>query len=297
MRIAVSHRVDIHNGTPVQSYAMAVERELVRHGHDVINVYNQEWDSNLFDLYLALDNGRDTNGDLHFDDNLLKSNLCIPTAVWFIDSHGHPDLHKRLAPAYSHVFFAVWDKRDLFAGHKSAHWLPNATDPAFYADTHEILAPEYDFGFFGSKGGLPRANPMIEFCKENNWTYDVRQINGPFKHKWPFTAQAMLNCKILFNHGQKHDGPNLRVLESMVLGRPLITDVDSRTGMDKLFEDYKHYIGYKAYSYDGLSEAMKLLMESPKLAAEIAKTAKEEVLSKHLIKHRVRDMLEVFDVR
>ena len=308
MKIALSYRVDLYPfsdvelsakqlgrlpSVPVESYARCVHAELEKLGHTVDNVYGQEFtNTDYYDVYLELDNGRDATGELGFGKHIDRSDITIPTAVWFIDSHGRPDLHKALAGAYTHVFFAVWDKRDLFTGHPSAHWCPNATDPRFFYPTW--TKPEFDFGFFGSKTGLDRADKMIEICNAHGWTYDVRQIGGgPFKHKWPRTCEAMNNCQTLFNHGQKHDAPNLRVLESMAVGRPLISDQEDRSGMDLLFVPGKHYLPYESYTQIGLEAQMVNAMNND--YTEMAEAARKLVLEKHLIKNRVEQMLEVFN--
>lgn len=122
---------------------------------------------------------------------------------------------------------------------------------------------------------------------------DIRQIGVPWKHRWPRTQEAMANCRALFNHGQKHDGPNLRVMESMAMGRPLITDVDPRSGMDKLFEDGIHYIGYDAYTYEGLEKAMNLTVGFPEQSQRIAEAGYTEVQEKHLVGNRIEQILEV----
>lgn len=307
MKIALSYRVDLYpieeGGSPkqrgrlphvpIETYARSVHRELQALGHTVDNVYGKEFtNQSYYDLYMELDNGRDPKGLLHFGK---QTNLTIPSAVWFVDSHGQPSVHKLLAPHYDHVFFAVWDKRDLFTGHPSAHWCPNATDTEFFFP--KVMGePEFDFGFFGSRHGLDRADEMKRICEKHGFTYDIRQIGGgPYKHKWPRTSDAMNNCKVLFNRGQKHDGPNLRVLESMAVGRPLITEVDERDGMAKLFVEGEHFLGYEAYTWKGLEEKMLYAKAHPGWCLEMANKARNLVVAKHLIKHRVAQMLEVFN--
>lgn len=279
---------------PVETYARCVDKAFSDLGHTVDNVYGKEFKNpEYYNAYIELDNGRAPDGGLHFG---MHTEIKIPKAVWFVDSHGHPDLHKNLAPEYDHVFFAVWDKRDLFAGHKSAHWCPNATDPQFFFPV--MGEPHYDFGFFGSKLGLDRADKMIEICKKRGWTYDVRQVGGgSFKHKWPRTCWAMNDCKILFNCGQRHDGPNLRVLESMAVRRPLITEVDPRNGMSQLFTDGKHYLGYEAYTFKNLEAQMLFAMEEPQKCISMASEAEKTVHEYHLIKHRVQQMIEVLNAK
>ena len=306
MKLALSYREDAHPVgeareplVPVESYARCVARAFRELGHETTNVYgiNSKWNPSDYDLYLELDNGRDKQGNLGFGQQFSRSdiNITIPIAAWFIDSHGQPELHRALAPAYDHLFFAVWDKRNLFSEHKSAHWCPCATDPTFFYPS-VVGEPEFDFGFFGSKTGLDRADKMVGICQKNGWKYDVRQVGaGPFKHKWPRTSDAMNNCKVLFNHGQKHDGPNQRVTESMAVGRPLISDSDPRSGTERLFEAGVHFMSYEAYTYNGLEEIMTYAICHPGWGTTMADRARQLVLEKHTIKNRVEQMLEVFN--
>lgn len=292
MKIVVVGQVFNYLDRECTSYLHSMVTALTKRGHEV-NVFpirkEDEIDWKSYDYCFNIDSGRDKQGRGSF----LAAKCPIPSAVYFIDSHGQPSFHKRAAPNYDHVFFAVWSKRDLFTKHPSAHWCPNFTDFNHFDGSKWLFAPEYDFGFFGSKGGLPRADTMIEICKEEDWSYNVKQVGVPWKHRWPQTQEEMMNCEILFNHGQKHDGPNLRVMESMAMGRPLITDVDSKDGMSKLFEDGVHYFGYDAYTYTGLQTAMRVAKSYPAEAKRIANAAYLEVKENHQVGNRIEQMLEV----
>lgn len=296
-KILVAHNFKIHNKRAVENYALSMIRDLRFRGHEVFetvkeppNPHSRLYDG--MDLLLDIDCGRDSAGNLFWHGQERKPK--VKSAVYFIDSHGYPTLHKRIAPNYDHVFFAVWDKRDLFAKHPSAHWCPNFTDHAWFdGDAYRMAERRFDFGFYGSKGGLERAKPLIELANSNRWTADVRQVNIGERHRWPATAEAMAACRFLFNHGQKHDGPNLRVMESMCMLRPLITDQDPRSGMDKLFTPDVHYIPYEAYTYTGLQSAMRFCIDYPERAKFIAQTAYNEVKAKHLVRNRMDQILEV----
>lgn len=294
MRILVAHNWQYHNSRPVDNYALSMIRELRNQGHEVIPTLKTPPTARevykYIDLLLDIDCGRNDKGELRWHGEVEKPDC--PSAVYFIDSHGYPSLHRRLAKNYDHVFFAVWDKRDLFAKHPSAHWCPNFTDLEWFdVDAHSPKTP-FDFGFYGSKGGLDRANPLIKIANDNGWIADVQQIGAGGRHRWPETAAAMAQCKVLFNHGQKHDGPNLRVMESMAMKRPLISDQDPRSGMDKLFEPGVHYIPYEAYTYNHLEERMRWSLENPDKAKLIALHAYDEVKEKHLVKNRIDQILK-----
>ncbi len=293
MRVMVARNHFSIKGEPVDTYATSVVRVLREKGHDVVDVpksTKQNYDG--IDLLLDLDSGRNLKGELIWQAQ--DGPVPCKSAVMLIDSHGYPTGHKRLAPNYDHVFFAVWSKRDLFAKHPSAHWCPNFTDDKWFdgKEYDEIPEPK-DFGFFGSKGGLDRAEAMTVIAQRRGWSTDVRQVSAGGKHRWPHTAVAMSQCRSLFNKGQKHDGPNLRVMESMLMNRPLISDEDPRSGMDKLFEPWVHYIPYEYFTYKGLEDNMRFCMTSQVGAREIAENAYREVKAKHLVGNRIDQILEV----
>ena len=288
-------------GGPLLNYGRSMCEAFQKLGHEVLFVdkakalsdpFFTQPDSS-FDWIIDIDSGRDKTGIYWFLGGKIETSK-VKKAVIFIDSHGHPDYHKELAQYYDHVFFAVWFRRDLFTEHKSTHWLPNFTDSKWFYPITDCLAGNIsDFGFFGSKGGLSRAEPLKELCDKLGYSYDIRQINNQFKQRWPYTCEAMNRCEVLFNHGQKHDGPNLRVMESMACNIPLITDYDPKSGMKELFSSYKHYIPYEAYTYRGLDEAVSFCLNNPTAANEIAENAFKEVTENHLVEHRVQQILEV----
>lgn len=301
-RAVVAFRQDMRANGPVECYARSVVKYLQRNnvyvvtvgeGHDAERL--DELHSDQYDFLLEIENGRNSKGVLPFQQADHRWN--IPSAVMLIDSHGHPDLHKKISSAYDHVFFAVWSRRDLYVNHPSAHWAPCASDPQwFWYKDHEGKSKEFDFGFFGSKGGLDRADPMRLVCEKNGWSYDIRQVSKRGRHKWPQMAEAMAPCRHLFNHGQKHDGPNQRVLESMLMKRPLLTDsTDDMDGMAKIFTEGYHYIGYDSYTYADLEEKMQWVIDYPDAAARIAANGYSEAMENHTIGSRVKLILEVLD--
>ena len=220
----------------------------------------------------------------------------MPSVLRTIDDHGHPSFNRRAAKNYDHVFFAVYDKRGIYTSHKSAHWCPNASDSKYFdryilPDLHE--SRPFDVGFFGSKGGIDRADVLKPMAQRHTWTVDIREI-GKNGNRWPRTAEAMARCKVLFNAGQKHDGPNQRVIESMLMQRPLVTDRDPRDGMKELFEEGEHYLGYSSESE--LANNIEWCLREPSLAGSMAKRAYDCAVGKHQVKHRVEQILEVCNV-
>lgn len=297
MKILLSYRTDIWKDRPVECYSRCYVRMLRERGHLVREIgeghgttHLDDVEQSYYDLFLEIENGRSQNGKLRFQ--LEYNEKKIPSAVVLIDSHGHPDQHAYIAPMYDHVFFAVWRRRDLFTDHPSVHWCPNATDIVWFSPSK--TAPiDVDVGFFGSKGGLDRADVLKEACYEMQMTYDVRQIGKNYRHRWPETCEMMRRCKYLFNKGQKHDGPNQRVMESMLCGKLLFNDLDDLDGMSQLFNEGEDFIGYT----DKESLKVNLLWAhmNPELASKIAESGYEKVKKNHQIKNRVDQILEVFN--
>jgi len=297
MRIMVAHLARVWKDQIVETYARSMIQALRERGHTVIEAgKTAHANYSDVDLLLDVDCGRDETGALNWHGETVVPN--VRSAVYLIDTHGNPTLHGRVAKNYDHVFFAVWAKRDVFSSHDSAHWCPNFTDKTWFdGSKYQGVVPSVDFGFFGSKGGLDRADPMKIIAEQFSWTFDIRQVGCQERHRWPFTAEAMANCRVLFNHGQKHDGPNLRVMESMAMGRPLITNWDHTDGMDRLFKEGQHYIPFGSfsngkYSYSGLEDAMHEAMESY-TGSMVASAAYKEVMAKHLVENRIDQILEV----
>ena len=288
-------------GVPIMTYSNSSHQALLDLGHHVLPMGEGHrckgfdgLDTSNLDLFIDLDCGRNEKGLLPF--HCVSERAPIPSAVRFIDTHGHSSFHKRAAKNYDHVFFAVFDKRDIFTYHPSVHWCPNASDSKYF---YKDILPElhesrpFDIGFFGSKGGIDRADILKPIALRHTWTVDIREI-GKNGQRWPRTAEAMSMCKVLYNMGQKHDGPNQRVIESMLMQRPLVTDRDGRDGMKELFVEGEHYLGYNSESE--LANNLEWCLREPSLAGSMAKRAYELAMDKHQVKHRVEQILEVCGV-
>ena len=301
MKIALGYRQDTRKNAKVMTYANSfhtafedLECEVVPFGQG----HKEETigpEVRRCDIILELDCGRDANGKFNWQIPQHPGLTC-KTAAYLVDTHGWEDEHRALAPNYQHVFFAPWVKRDVFTGHPSATWLPNASDASWFGreiPNLKLIAPVFDFGFHGSKLGLTRAADLIEVCNRLGYTYDVREVVKGQRHRWPSTPEAMRACKYLFNFGQKCDSPNLRVLESMLIGRCLLTDRDSRDGMQKLFVEGKHYLGYDRKTKADLEEQMKFMMNNPAECERIADEAYKLAKREHQIFNRAQTILEV----
>lgn len=298
MRIVLCFRQDVRAGKPVECYANSFLRVLQKLKHNVTTVgeghdrgFLGELNEKNFDLLIEIENGRNSQGELVFQQSL--ANWTLPSVVWLIDVHSGSGVYGHVAPNYKHVFFAPWIKRDVFKDHSSAHWLPNTSDTRWFDREHftEVQC-QFEWGFHSSKMGLARADRLVDVCKRRNWSCDVRQVTKAGRQRWPSMGEAMSACANLYNWGQKQDGPNQRVIESMLTGRPLLNDLSALDGMSKLFSEGKHFIGYRRDGAD-LEEKMEFIMNNTETCKSIAESAYQEAKSKHLIEHRVASILEV----
>lgn len=297
MKIALAFRQDIRK-TPVECYPRSFLRILQEKGHSVISCgegHEIEFLGDLkekeFDCIIEIENGRNKSGEVLFQQS--KVNWRIPSAVWLIDSHSRANLHRHISSSYSHVFFAPWIMRDIYKEHNSAHWCPNSTDLKWF-NKEKITSPQYDFVFVGSKMGLPRADNLKRICQKRQWSCWIGEVSRAGKHKWPFCAQKMREGMIGYNWSQRQDAPNQRVLETMAVGIPLLQDICPLSGMDMLFREGKHYIGYRR-DWSDLENKMEWAMRNSNKCKEIADNAYLEVKANHTIENRVNQILEVLE--
>lgn len=306
MKVILGYRQEEYRGIPVETYARSFHYYLKQAGHTVLPVGEGHMFSDIdnigdawrsWDIWIDVEQGRNSKGDLRFQyaEQSRKDRVNLPSAVRYVDTHGHPTLHRRLGKKYNHVFFAVWDKRDLFETHPSAHWCPNATDERFF-NREAVLKHDYPVGFFGSKDGLDRTDDLKRVCEPRLINYDIREIGRAGKHRWPETSRSMNQCQVLFNVGQKHD-LNQRIFESMLVGRPLINKRDPRSGISKLFNENEHYLGFDNQVELGaqLDWALSEIGGENTLALDMAERALNLVKEKHLVQHRVSQILEVIN--
>jgi len=306
--IALLYRTDVRGGNRVLCYPKCYEDDLRDRGHLVMTIGEGHtyptWEAlsantrkGPIDLIIEIENGRNAKGVLHWEATKIEES--IPKAAVFIDSHSKLNNHQAVSKAFDHVFFAVWNKRDLFKEHPSAHWCPNVTDLRYFGYDQFVRDVEvtFDVAFFSSKLGLARAEYLVGACEKRGWSYDVREAVKPRRNRWPATGAAMAAARVLFNRGQKQDGPNQRVMESMAARKPLLSDWDPESGMPKLFVDGKHYIAYDKHDPRDLEDKLAYLLENESTALEIARNGYREVAQNHLVSNRVDQILEVCKIQ
>ena len=206
--------------------------------------------------------------------------LSCPTAAYLIDTHRDLRLRLAYAPFFDHVFVAQSD--DVAAvraqGYLQADWLPLAADPAFKRDPR--AERPVDVAFVG-QAGLPGTlrHDVLRAVTSTFNTNDVRRRYSPAE-----MSDLYGQAKIVLNASIGGD-VNMRVFEATVAGALLVTDRVAN-GLDELFTEGEHYVGY-----DSPSEAVEAISRSLDGDADrvrIATEGQQQVLAYHTYVHRWR---------
>jgi hypothetical protein len=206
------------------------------------------------------------------------------TALYLIDVH--QDLESRLkwAPLFDVVLVAQPDdlQRFLLEGGVAAEWLPLGADPAIHAPPSPGRDLQVGFvGKLGAPGSKRREalQPVLEAFSGN----DVAAFYSPVE-----MARIYARSKVVINASINGD-MNMRVFEAMASGALLVTDRIAN-GMDRLFIEGQHYVGYS--SPNEAVEVVRHYLADEARRFRIAAEGQALVLSAHTYRHRLQVVLE-----
>ena len=225
-----------------------------------------------------------------------------PWAYWAIDTHLGYGYRLWKAKQADRVFVAQKDAAWKFRkdGVKHVEWLPLACMPAAHPTKQELIEkgwkPEdlsrtFDVSFVGylnegvGQGSNNRVAYLDRLFQEfpNSWC----SVNVFFEDM----AARFVRSKLVFNISIKKD-LNMRVFEAMCTGSALLTNRDVH-GIGDLFEEGKHYFGYKGR--DEMVSVVQEALSNDALRHEVASSALIEVRTKHTYHHRMKTILEVME--
>lgn len=209
-------------------------------------------------------------------------NLKCPSIAYLIDVHRGLEERLEFGKFFDFIFLAQKDYLPFFknAGFKHVYWLPFGCDPSLYP-----LFPcerNLDVAFVGQmdmKGS--RRQSILARVLPKFSTNDYLHFYSPIK-----MAEIYSRAKIVFNVSIGGD-LNMRIFEAMASGALLVTD-RIQNGMDDLFQEGVHFVGYS--DCDEAIEKIRFYLLHEKERNHIASTAKELVLSKHTYAHRWNDI-------
>lgn len=204
----------------------------------------------------------------------------IPTVFYSVDTHHHVNIHKYLAGMFDYTFVAQKDFiKDFEAVGQTAEWMP------LYASRYMDSSNEKKFGavFVGNLD--KKLNPdRVAFFDALKEKVPVYCWVGQYWEVFPFS-------EIVMNQTVKGD-LNFRVFEAMMSGAMLLTE-KSENGLLDLFTPDVHLAVYDKGNEHQAAELIKAYLADLKICRRIGEAGRNEILKKHLPKHRAQRMLEV----
>lgn len=196
-------------------------------------------------------------------------------------------------------------------GAKKSLFLPCAADADFHRPIQVSEAEKESLGadvvFVGTYANEPRSEYLESLCKEG---YDIKIFgNGWEKHPkssclWRRGAiqdkalyaedmsKILVSNKIALAFVRKHNNETLacRTFEIPACGAFLLHERTSKTG--EVFEEGRdaEFFG----DYEEMKKKIDFYLQHDAERAQIAKSGREKVLAKHLMLHRVREIIAVF---
>lgn len=203
----------------------------------------------------------------------------IPTLFYSVDAHHHVDQHKYLSCVFDHTIVAQKDYISSFhAVQGSASWMPLWASRSYEASTEK----KYKVVFIGTLD--PALNPnrvaLIEHLKQR---IPIEVLKGEYWRYFP-------HAEIVLNQTVKGD-LNFRVFEAMMSGSLLVTE-RTDNGLLELFKEGEHLVLYERNNAESAVEVINYYLDRPKLAQEIGRNGRLEILSKHTPAIRGQQVLE-----
>ncbi len=204
----------------------------------------------------------------------------IPRIFYSVDAQHHTHYHKLIASAFDHTFVA---QKDYLPEYEKVgnpvSWLPLWASRFVEASEKK----KYDSVFVGTMN--PQLNPdRVAFFSELQKHVPLLIERGEFWNIFPF-------AEIVVNQTVKSD-LNFRVFEAMMCGALLLTE-SSGNGLFDLFQDNKHLVTYQKGDVSSAAEAINRLLADRPLCRKIAKAGRDEILSKHLARHRADEVAKI----
>lgn len=205
--------------------------------------------------------------------------LPIPILFYSVDVHHHLKWQRSFPRVFDRVYVAQKDYIASFdQGFAPVDWLPlwasHISTPQS-EKTHEAV-------FVGTLN--PELNPdRVVFFKELEKKTSLACVMGEYWHIYP-------RSKVIINQTVRGD-LNFRVFEAIVSGIPLVTERIAN-GLFDIFTDGVHLVSYERGDADDAAQKISKLLNDPSRREQIGGAGREEVLSKHLSKHRAQSLFE-----
>lgn len=223
---------------------------------------------------------------VHIDDGLdyALPATVFPRAWWVIDTHLNYDRDLHRAQGYDWVFVAQKTdaQRFLEAGIVNVWWLPLAGDPELSIAPGEML---WDFSFVGHWDGSV-------FDERRVYLEAVSMVGNGYIGQSPPDAMYAIygQSRSVFNPPVRND-LNMRVFEAMAAGSVLVTKRLRDNGMEDLFTEGVHFLGYDTPEEAAWTVRRVMEMGEPE-RRQIAAAAQALARERDSYGHRMGALLE-----
>jgi tetratricopeptide (TPR) repeat protein len=167
------------------------------------------------------------------------------------------------------------------AGVADVEWLPLACDPLIHRP--HAVAKSWDICFVGRLIGTER-QALVKLLKEN---FTATYVGRAYSEE---ASRIYSGSRTVFNRSVDGD-LNLRVFEALACGSLLTTDTLEKNGLDELFRDGTHLVTYT--NGEELLDKVRYYLAHDDLRERIARSGRQEALSRHTFVHRMRRVLDV----
>lgn len=201
----------------------------------------------------------------------------IPTILYSVDTHHHSILHSFLYNVFDATFVAQSDYIPYFTQRgQNPEWLP------LWASRYVDASTDKKHGAVFVGNINPDLNPERKtFFDALTQKVPVFLTRGHYWEIFPFS-------EIVINQTVKGD-LNFRVFEAMMCGAMLLTE-KSGNGLFELFKDGTHLVSYTKNNVDEAAALINEYLNNPARMREVAAAGREEILKKHLSRHRAEVM-------
>jgi hypothetical protein len=200
-------------------------------------------------------------------------NIGCPTAAYLIDTHQNLGLRLAYAPFFDHIFVAQCDHVSAVRdhGYPQAEWLPLAAEPGFAGDPFRPRPLEVAFVGQNGEPGTRRYEVLCAVAAAFK-TNDFSRSYAPAE-----MSDLYGRAKIVINASIGGD-VNMRVFEATASGALLVTDRVCN-GLDRLFTEGEHFVGY--HSASEANAVIARYLDDDAGRTRIASAAQQHVLAHH----------------